>query len=370
MTLRVLLLDEGFMSGALAAIGLRDAGCEVDVVAAVGGRGTCRMPRLRWHLGPDCADPSLDAFVARIVAEREIDVIYPVTEPLQARYTAVVAPAPARVFQPVDSVHHALLGDKAALSAALAAGGVAIPAQRPLTADDDGMRAVAALGLPLVVKGIRGRGGSTTTICSDTAAVQPAIARLRTRGIPAFAQQYVHGQTLLVGGTFHDGVPLCLYAGVKTVQHPRRTGPAVEIRGVRDADAIAMALRGFAMLGFTGVGSVDVVRGAAGVRFLELNPRPWGSIAAAHAAGVDCFTPLASLLAGESPAPAVRIATCGTERVLPLYLLADPWRRHPITALRALAADIRSPQGEPWRHPAQAWHLLRRLQHVGRRWEG
>lgn len=370
MKVRILLLDEGFMSGALAAVGLRNAGCDVDVLAAVGGMAACATPQLRWRLGPTPEDPGFDEAVARIVSERPIDVIYPVTEPLQERCRATAFSWRHRVFRAVGEAHGALLADKAALSLAAARHGVSIPLQLPLRDPCDIARAITRLGLPLVVKGTRGRGGSATAICSDARSAAAALAGNRARGIDSIAQQYVHGPTILVGGVFERGTPLRLYAGVKTMQHPPGTGPAVEIRSVHDTQAVDAALTVFAMLGFTGLGSVDLVRGADGVRFLELNPRPWGSLAAARAAGVDCFTPLAALLRGESPRADLHFATGVEARILPLYLLASHYRRHPFAAVRSIARDLRTAQGEPWFPPRQAWHLLLRLLAVQRRWGG
>ena len=386
VTLRILVLDEGFMSGALAAIGLRDAGCDVDVLAAVtgsaatGGRPAipgiapqpgaeaCGTSRLRWRFGPAAEAPDFDATVADLVQARGIDVIYPATEPLHGRCSATPASWRGLVFQCVGVGQRGLLSDKAALSAAAASCGVAIPNQVVLGGPADLDRAIQDLGLPLVVKGVRGRGGSTTAICHDVRVAEAMVARNTARGISSLVQQHVDGPTLLVGGVFDAGRPLRLYAGVKLMQHPSCTGPAVEIRSVEDADAIEAALAVFSMLRFTGLGSADLIRGAGGVRFLELNPRPWGALAAARDAGVDCFTPLASLLRGDSPSADLRFAAGITSRVFPLYLLARHYRRHPLRAARAIASDLRSSQGEAWQPPRQGWHLLQRLRAVQRRW--
>ena len=85
MTTRILLLDEGFMSGALAAVGLRDAGCDLEIHAAVGGDATVETPGLRWRFAPEPDAPELERWIADVVDQRAIDVVYPVTEPLQAR---------------------------------------------------------------------------------------------------------------------------------------------------------------------------------------------------------------------------------------------------------------------------------------------
>src|SRR5262245_26266862 len=78
--MKVLVLDEGFMSGAYTALGLGEAGCQVDVLAAVGGRAKFRSATGVWRFGPRPGDPALHAAFDR----SRYDVVYPVTEPLQA----------------------------------------------------------------------------------------------------------------------------------------------------------------------------------------------------------------------------------------------------------------------------------------------
>src|SRR4051812_10094259 len=81
--MRVLLLDEGFISGAVTARGLARAGCAVDVLAATGGRGACRVDGGRWQLAPRVGDPRLLDEIDVRVRRSAYDVVYPVTEPLQ-----------------------------------------------------------------------------------------------------------------------------------------------------------------------------------------------------------------------------------------------------------------------------------------------
>src|SRR3954464_14614723 len=77
--MRVLILDEGFMSGAFTALGLARTGCQVDVIAAVGGRAECLTPDGRWSFGPLPAELNLSAPIDRA----SWDVVYAATEPLQ-----------------------------------------------------------------------------------------------------------------------------------------------------------------------------------------------------------------------------------------------------------------------------------------------
>ncbi|MFL5580476.1 MAG: ATP-grasp domain-containing protein [Gemmatimonadaceae bacterium] len=375
---RVLLLDEGFMSGALAAVGLRDAGCEVAVLAACGGRARCRTRSLAWTMGPAPGDPALPAAVERAAVEWRAEHLLPCTEPLQALAWGADAPWAAHVFPRVAGWQREALAGKRALAALARARGIPVPrdesgpsAADPACSDDAARAAAARLGLPIVVKGERGRGGSATFIASSVADATRAARAMVAAGETPFFQEYVHGATHLVGGVFQAGRPLRLYAGEKVEQHPPRVGPASRMRSVAPPRLLDVALATFAALEWTGMASADLVARADGeFLLLEVNPRPWGSIAGAAAAGVDLFGPAAELLRGRTPSADLRYAVGVETRVLPLYLLArGTWspRRVPST-LRALAADLAGAQGKPWRSPAQAAHLLHRLVRVGRNW--
>jgi predicted ATP-grasp superfamily ATP-dependent carboligase len=86
---------------------------------------------------------------------------------------------------------------------------------------------------------------------------------------------------------------------------------------------VASALRTFESLNISGLASVDFIRRPNGdFAFLEINPRPWGSIGAARDAGVDLFTPLADLLRGTRREPDLAYDVGVSSSVFPLY-----WRR-------------------------------------------
>jgi predicted ATP-grasp superfamily ATP-dependent carboligase len=166
---------------------------------------------------------------------------------------------------------------------------------------------------------------------------------------------------------FVAGCPVRLYAGIKVAQHPRLTGPAIVMRSLYDERLLNAAMATMRALEWTGIASLDFVRDADGrYLLLEVNPRPWGSIAAASAAGVDFFAPLAAVLRGEDPLPELGYRPDVECAVLPLALLAFESWRSPRTlggALRGFRAD----RGiwHPWR---QATHLAHRLARVARNW--
>jgi hypothetical protein len=137
---------------------------------------------------------------------------------------------------------------------------------------------------------------------------------------------------------------------------------------VHDAALLEVALTVFRELRWTGLASVDFIAASGGRHlFLELNPRPWGSITAAAEAGVDLFTPFAEMLRGRAPTADLAFRPNVESTVFPLYFLSRPfWRRG--RALDAAVRDLAGSQGVPWRTVGQATHLLHRLYRVGRNW--
>jgi hypothetical protein len=335
--MRVLVLDEGFMSGAFTALGLARAGCKVDVLAALGGRAECRTHDGRWWFGPRVGALGPTSFDSS-----RYDVVYAATEPLQA---ALGHPA----------------ASKPCVSAIVRAAGVETPDERAAESDDDVHRAVQELGLPIVVKGAHGRGGKYTFIARTLGDALGAARRQRAAGVGPFAQRYVPGPTCLVGGLFDHGRPLRLYAGKKVVQFPADTGPAAELVSVCDAPLFDAALRAFDAAKVTGLASADfVVNPGGGPEFLELNARPWGSISAAWEAGVDLFGPLVSQWRGENVAADLSFRHDVRCTVFPLALLTR-------SAPRALAAGIRRAWTAPI-EPRLAAHIAHRLTRVALDW--
>src|SRR4051812_47323645 len=122
--MRVLLLDEGFISGTVTARGLRRAGCAVDVVAATGGRGQCAVGDDVWRLAPRVDDARLISVLDAMVRQHPYDVIYPITEPLQWLLWNVTPWWSSRVFPYVDDRLRAARLDKRRMSELVSRAGV------------------------------------------------------------------------------------------------------------------------------------------------------------------------------------------------------------------------------------------------------
>ena len=268
-------------------------------------------------------------------------------------------------FPKTDARQRALVTNKHLLVDHMRERGIEVPAQCAL----DEMVDASPIPLPLVIKGSAGASGMSVRIVGTNAELARAIDDARRAGGDWVAQEFIPSPTYLVGGIFHRGEPLRLYAGEKLEQHPPRTGPAIRLRSTGDErePLLAVGVRAIRELGWTGFASVDLMRRADGrYVLLEINPRPWGSIAGALDAGVDLFAPFAELLAGRVPVPDLAFAPNRECRIFPQYLRDARYRS--LGGIARALRDLFGAQGREWRHPRFALHSLQRLYAVREQW--
>ncbi len=360
----VLLLDEGWAATTFVATALRDAGCDVHIRTASPDAGDTRFlgDRLERRSVPRVVEPGYLAAVDRAVAELNPDVVMPLTENVFAKVWAAPPAWEERIFPRTAAWQHALLGDKHAMSTFVARLGVPVPRAAVVRSDADVDAAIAAVGLPAVVKGRAGIGGERVHVAPDRARVLAGIAAERAHGDgDPELQEFVVGATYLAGGLFADGEPVRYFAAEKSELYPPVTGPSMRLRSDTSEELRASTLSVFRALRWTGIASADFVRGSDGrFYFLEVNPRPWGSVAAATAAGVDVAGGLAEVVRGRRPSAQLRFRHDVHVAVVPQYP-AGRLRREGARALPRLAADPAL-----WRFfaacsPGVALHLARGL---------
>jgi hypothetical protein len=362
---RVALLDEGWLQTSDLASALEASGFAVTVVTADGSSAHYRRRSVEWRSAPPLASASFLPCLDQLMRDAVFDRVLPLTESALYRLWDAGPAWADRIYPAVDDWQCRLLRDKHRMVEHLAARGVAVPRQRRLACHS--AAAIAReLGVPVVLKAATGSGGRHTWIVETRAELARAIDRTRRVGGAWAAQELLAGPTCLVGGVFDRGRPHRIYAAEKLEQHPARTGPAIRLRSDADPALIDLGLTVFRELRWTGFASADAIRLRRGSYvFLEVNPRPWGSIAAARSADVDLFAPFAALLAGDVPAADLAFAADRDCHVFPRYLLSPRyWRPH--GALRALR-DLLGPQGDDWRDAGFARHLAARLYRLHRR---
>lgn len=157
------------------------------------------------------------------------------------------------------------------------------------------------LGFPLLVKGDRGEAGNHVRLVNSPARLLPAYRKIAEleRGERPMLQEFIHGPAYSVGGLFDEGRPLRVCAHRKVVGVPPLGGLTAKGVTERIPGLLDTAFRVFAALKYTGLGHAEFILDKAGrFRFLEVNPRVWGTFAVAEYASVDLFRPYFALAKG------------------------------------------------------------------------
>ncbi len=361
---KLLLLDEGWVTTLPVAAGLSGVGYTVHIISA---DGIDPDPKYLIAYASQQQAPSISTseymeVIDKAAGTQEFISVLPMTEPVIYRLWDSAPSWSGKIYPATEEWQRALLRNKRLMSEFVAKFGVNIPAFCRIGSSDDVLTTIRTLGLPLVVKGVTGLGGTNVRIAETESAVLDSLRALTTTSEESpTLQRYIDGPTFLVGGLFHEGKALRLYAAEKTEMYPPHTGPSIRLRSHRDEDLIEQALTVFRELRWNGLASVDFMRDAEGrYYFLEMNPRTWGAIAAARSAGVDIFKPLGALLRGKVPAADLTFRTGIRSTLFPEYLqtrIKQGGPRGLITLLRNVGGwrDI------PWWYPGIAMHMVRRI---------
>lgn len=227
-----------------------------------------------------------------------------------------------------------LLLDRALLLAEAAGWGVPVPAAMPLGSQADCDVAIVG-GLPVVVKAGQSIGGKGVALCRTPREVIGAFERFAARGTSVTAQRFYTGPTYLAGGLFIQGQAVHFYVGEKTVMWPELTGYAYELRSAGEpylwqlqqhVESVCKQLE------WTGLASFDFVLGEDGeFRFVDFNPRHWGSADATLPARVDLYGGLIRWIREGTAGPPSRPLPGISHRVFPKYTFEPSgmslWRR-------------------------------------------
>ncbi len=161
------------------------------------------------------------------------------------------------------------------------------------------------LKLPLLIKGERGENSKNLRFVTSRKSLLPLyreMVRIEESygGRPAL-QEIVKGQAYSVGGLFQDGRPLRLCAHRKLLTYPSTGGVTVKGITERPQRLLEEAIKTFAAFRYTGLGHAEFIhdRAEGSFKFIEINPRVWGSIGIAEHAGVDLYSPYQQLIDGQ-----------------------------------------------------------------------
>jgi hypothetical protein len=280
------------------------------------------------------------------------DIILPVAEETLFEFWDKAPDWLSRVRPAIEPEFRALYRSKHLLGAFVQRLGVLIPQTHLLERmnPEEISSVISELGLPIVVKGSRGTGGRQVRIAHSYNAALQAITELHdlTGDLPAL-QEYLSGATYLVGGVFDRGRPVHMIAAEKTEMLPQQTGPAIMLTTCDEDELIKAANTVFLSLGLSGIASLDFVRGQDGrFRFLEINPRPWGSIGLAKAIEIDVVGTWCRLLHGDHVPSALEYPVDRTWAKMPDYLFVQPGNRSTMIRRALHPVALRS---WPWHSP-------------------
>lgn len=207
--------------------------------------------------------------------------------------------------------------DKAAQRALMRAAGVDTTRSALLVDDSDWEAAVAAVGLPAVLKPARGGGSRETHPVTDSEAGRRLLARARSTGEPFVLEEFLHGadrdpfgdyvsvETLVLGGTAHHFALTGKFPLAPPFREVGQFWPAPV--STAEANAVlkltADALR--ALRFDTGVTHTEVKLTPDGPRVIEVNGRLGGDIGelARRATGVDAVRLAGVAALGEATHP-------------------------------------------------------------------
>jgi predicted ATP-grasp superfamily ATP-dependent carboligase len=240
--------------------------------------------------------------------------------------------------------------DKAAVYRAARGVGLEVPRTEALDRGrlpDDG-------DFPLIVKPLRSasaaHGGALVRTDAELVASREELTRLwdRTGGGDWLAQERVRGQLGAISGVAHHGRIVAAVHQRSLRVWPPRAGVSAFAHTVAPDSALESAVaRLIEALSWSGIFQTQFIHNDRGAHLIDLNPRVYGSLALAVAAGVNLPAIWAGLLTGSAgEPPAYRVGVRYRSEELDVRALLHLARRgHPLAA----AAGVL-----PHRHTAHA----------------
>jgi len=357
--MKILALDPGWDHTPYLVAELAKAGIEVVLATT--------LPEERYFLQRYCkqlpapwAAGSHD-FYARLLRDQQADLVLPLSEEIMEVIWQLPENLTQRVFPQTTPLQRTLLGDRTQMYAFIEAQGVPIPRMMALGDRDEVPAALEALGSPMVLRGTQGLAGLQVMIVRDVHEAQRAYDDLVPRSPgPPFAQAFAMGRRCLIGGLFDRGQALQLFSQTTVESLRPPTGPSIRVRSLRDPKLERYAERIFAALEWDGLACAEFIQDSQGdYRFLEINPRPWAAIYAAHNCGVPLLRTFAAYLRGERAPRRIEFPD-GKEVVLFPQFISARLAAGEFGRLRDVGSYLRSLRGAPWSRPMLVLHMLRR----------
>ncbi len=360
--MQVLLVDLGWAQTLWFLPALHRAGATV-VFAVCGGaddRFLARYCTVRPL--PRLDDPRFEASLRAEIESGGYDAIIAMSDDLLEACWRVVPDDREVVWPHVEPQYRRLVRDRAAVDALIRELDIPVPDRVEVDAGISA-QALARVGLPCVVRGTQGYGGSQVRIARNEAEARDAFNELRaiSEGRP-YLQKFVTGPTLLVGGLFEHGEAEQWFAMQKLEVYPPGTGPSIRCLSVEAPREVEIAARIFRRLRHHGLGFVEFIRPPSGPPvFIELNPRPWGSVRAAAASGIDFLDLAAAQICGGPRCAPVKYKSGIEADLFPQFIGARLRSRRTPLRLAELRSWVRSLRAAPWSEPGLMLRFTRGL---------
>lgn len=350
--MKILVLDSGMNQTAYLLAELAGAGhqCTIAAPRLPDPRGIGRYAREIEM--PPIESAALRPFVESLLSGESFDVVLPTIEPLQQLVWSLPSPLSSRVFPAASAQQQALIEDRRALYAFVEKFGVPVPRDRPIVGEADLQSALDEFGFPCVLRGTQGVAGEQVKICKDATQAQAAYRQLLALSPqPPFVQQYVDGRRSLIGGLFSKGRMLQFFSQTTIEACPAPAGPSVRVRSLRDPVLTEHARTIFEAFAWDGLACAEFIQlGRGDYRFLEINPRPWAAIQAAHYCGVPLLNDFVGFLGGRMPPPQRDFADGIECTLFPAFFTARI-RSGAFPRLADLPAYLQSMRAAPWSEP-------------------
>lgn len=144
---------------------------------------------------------------------------------------------------------------------------------------------------PVVIKPRTSSGSRGIRVAPDVSTALRDYRRVHKDYPLPLLQRFVPpgGRALGVEFLFYQGREVLVFAHERLRQFPVNGGPSTYCRGCADSRVVAMGRRMMADLGYSGFAMVEFREDPENgtLYLMEVNPRPWGSIALPRFAGVD-----------------------------------------------------------------------------------
>jgi predicted ATP-grasp superfamily ATP-dependent carboligase len=297
-----ILVTDGEQRASLAAVRSLGASDNTVYVCAHDPKplaGASRFATATFAVPSSLDEP--EHFVDRLidlVAEHEIDVLVPMTEP------SLLALLPCRdqfastLIPFVDAAVFAAISDKQAVLDAAASVGIKVPHQ---VAINDFRAAqsfdASSVAFPLVIKPVRSISGSSTERLKlsvqharSAEELRNILATMDARAYPLLLQQRIAGPGVGIFALVWDGALVASFAHERIREKPPSGGVSVYRKSVAvDPELLRLSIALLATFAWQGVAMIEYkIDRATGTPYLmEINGRFWGSLQLAIDAGVD-----------------------------------------------------------------------------------